>query len=148
MRYVRVVNVSTGEILAEQALVAETLLSRFMGLQGKRALPKGGGLILMPTNAIHTLFMMMPIDAVFVNQAGKVLRIGRRLHPWRLGPIVPHALYCIELPAGKAAATNSGHTIELRPPVDLRAADSNRSQQGAMPSGRSSLDDDEHEQDD
>jgi uncharacterized protein len=132
MRYVRVVNVSTGEILAEQALVAETLFSRFMGLQGKRALPKGGGLILMPTNAIHTLFMMMPIDAVFVSQAGKVLHVGRRLHPWRLGPVVPRALYCVELPAEKAAATSIGHTIELRPPVDplvdLSAAGSNRAQ--------------------
>lgn len=118
MRSVSVVNVSTGEVLAKQALVAETMFSRFIGLQGKRALPQGGGLILMPTNAIHTLFMMMAIDAVFVGQAGKVLRIGRRLHPWRLGPIVPHALYCVELPAEKAAATNIGHTIELRPPVD------------------------------
>jgi uncharacterized membrane protein (UPF0127 family) len=115
-------NVSTGEILAERAMVAETVFSRFMGLQGKPALPEGGGLILMPTNAIHTLFMMMPIDAVFVNQAGKVLRIGRRLHPWRLGPIVPHALYCIELPAEKAAATSVGHTIELRPPEEPPAA--------------------------
>jgi uncharacterized membrane protein (UPF0127 family) len=122
MRNIRVVNVSTGEILAERALVAETLLSRFMGLQGKRALPEGGGLILIPTNAIHTLFMMMPIDAVFVSQAGKVLRIGRRLHPWRLGPIVPHALYCIELPAEKAEATSIGHTIELHPVLDSPAA--------------------------
>jgi uncharacterized protein len=132
MRYVQVVNVSTGEILAEQALVAETLFSRFMGLQGKRALPKGGGLILIPTNAIHTLFMMMPIDVVFVSQAGRVLRIGRRLRPWRLGPIVPRALYCIELPAEKAATTSIGHTIELRPlvdpPVDLSAAGSNGAQ--------------------
>jgi uncharacterized membrane protein (UPF0127 family) len=122
MRNIRVVNVSTGEILAERALVAETLLSRFIGLQGKRALPEGSGLILMPTNAIHTLFMMMPIDAVFVSQAGKVLRIGRRLHPWRLGPIVLHALYCIELPADKAAGTSIGHTIELHPLLDPPAA--------------------------
>ena len=39
MRYVSVVNVSTGEILAERAQVAETIVSRFIGLQGKRALP-------------------------------------------------------------------------------------------------------------
>jgi uncharacterized membrane protein (UPF0127 family) len=130
MRSVSVVNVSTGEILAKQALVAETMFSRFMGLQGKRSLPEGGGLILMPTNAIHTLFMMMAIDAVFISQAGKVLRIGRRLHPWRLGPIVPHALYCVELPAEKAAATDIGHTIELRPPVDPGAVGGGSGQEG------------------
>jgi uncharacterized membrane protein (UPF0127 family) len=130
MRSVSVVNVSTGEVLAKQALVAETMFSRFMGLQGKRALPQGGGLILMPTNAIHTLFMMMAIDAVFVSQTGKVLRIGRRLHPWRLGPIVPHALYCVELPAEKAAATNIGHTIELRPLVDPGSVGGGEAQEG------------------
>jgi uncharacterized membrane protein (UPF0127 family) len=122
MRSVSVVNVSTGEVLAERAMVAETLFSRFMGLQGKRAVPEGGGLVLIPTNAIHTLFMMIPIDVVFVSQAGQVLRVVRRLHPWRLGPIVPHALYCIELPAEKAAATSVGHTIELRSPKDRQAA--------------------------
>jgi uncharacterized membrane protein (UPF0127 family) len=130
MRSVSVVNVSTGEILAKQALVAETMFSRFMGLQGKRSLPEGGGLILMPTNAIHTLFMMMTIDPVFVSQTGKVLRIGRRLHPWRLGPIVPYALYCVELPAEKAAATDIGHTIELRPPVDPGAVGGGSGQEG------------------
>ena len=114
MRNVAVVNVSTGEILAERAIVADTVTARFIGLQGKRAIPEGSGLVLLPNNAIHTLFMLIPIDAVFVSQSGRVLRVGRRLRPWRLGPIVPRALYCIELPAGKAAATNGGDTIELR----------------------------------
>ncbi|MGO8948417.1 MAG: DUF192 domain-containing protein [Ktedonobacterales bacterium] len=114
MRRVAVVNVSTGETLAEQAVVADTLMARFIGLQGKRGLPESSGLVLLPTNAIHTLFMLMPIDVVFVSQAGKVLRVGRHLRPWRLGPIVPKALYCIELPADKAAATSIGHSIELR----------------------------------
>lgn len=114
MRYVSVVNVSTGETLAERAGVAETLLARFIGLQGKQALPEGGGLVLLPNNSIHTLFMRMPIDVVFVSQAGKVVRVGHGLRSWRIGPIVPKALYCVELPAGKAAATSAGHTIELR----------------------------------
>jgi uncharacterized membrane protein (UPF0127 family) len=117
MRYVSVVNVSTGETLAERAQVAETLISRFIGLQGKRALPAKGGLILLPNNSIHTLFMRIPIDAVFVSEAGSVVKVGRRLRPWRIGPVAPRALYCIELPAGTAAATNVGHVIQLQAPV-------------------------------
>lgn len=117
MRYVSVVNVSTGETLAECAGVAETLLSRFIGLQGKRALPEGGGLVLLPNNGIHTLFMRMPIDVVFVSQVGRVVRVGRGLHSWRIGPIAPKALYCVELPAGRAATTIAGHSIELRSSV-------------------------------
>src|SRR5215475_15545100 len=105
MRCVSVVNVSTGEILAERAVVAETLLTRFIGLQGKRQLPEKSGLVLMPNNSIHTFFMRMRIDAIFVRQDGKVVKIGRQLRPWRIGPIAPGALYCVELPAGATAST-------------------------------------------
>jgi uncharacterized protein len=117
MRCVSVVNESTGEILAERAEVAETLFSRFIGLQGKRALPAKGGLVLLPNNGIHTLFMRMSIDVVFVSQAGSVVKVGHRLRPWRIGPIAPRALYCIELPAGTAGETSVGHVIQLQAPT-------------------------------
>ena|SRR5215472_11064164 len=114
MRYVSVVNVSTGETLAERAMVAETPLARFIGLQGKRLLPAKSGLVLMPNNSIHTFFMRIRIDAVFVSQEGRVIKVGRQLRPWRIGPIALGALYCVELPAGAATSTATGQTIELR----------------------------------
>jgi uncharacterized protein len=114
MRYVSVVNITTGETLAEKAMVAETPLTRFIGLQGKRQIPKKSGLVLMPNNSIHTFFMRIRIDAVFVSQDGKVVKVGRQLRPWRVGPIALGALYCVELPAGAAASTATGQTIELR----------------------------------
>ncbi len=114
MRRVAVVNVTTGEELASHATVAETLWTRFLGLQGRRSMPAGEGLVLLPTSSIHMFFMFMRIDAVFVADDGRVIRVGRGLRPWTLGPIVPHALYCVELPAGAAERTQPGHTIELR----------------------------------
>jgi uncharacterized protein len=116
MRYVSVVNVSTGEILAERAQVAETMISRFIGLQGKRALPAKSGLVLLPNNSIHTLFMRIPIDVVFVSEAGLVVKVQQCLRPWRLGPVAPRALYCVELPDGTAASTSVGHVIQLQAP--------------------------------
>ena len=116
MRYVSVVNVSTGEILAERAQVAETLMSRFIGLQGKRALTAKSGLVLLPNNGIHTLFMRIPIDVVFVSEAGSVVKVRQRLRPWRIGPVAPRALYCVELPAGTATTTSVGHVIQLQAP--------------------------------
>ena len=109
-----VVNVTTGQVLAKRAAVAETLWTRFLGLQGKRSLPTGSGLVLLPTSSIHMLFMFMRIDAVFVGEDGRVMRVGKRLRPWTLGPIAPRALYCVELPEGMAEATEPGHAIELR----------------------------------
>jgi uncharacterized protein len=114
VRYVSVVNATTGETLARHAAVAETMLSRFRGLQFRRELPAGEGLVLLPENSIHMFFMFMRIDAVFVDQANTVVHVGRSLRPWTVGPIVPHALYCVELPDGAAARTEPGHAIELR----------------------------------
>ncbi len=114
MRYVSVVNTTTGETLAQYAAVAETIMTRFFGLQGKRRLPKGTGLVLMPTSSIHMFFMRFRIDAVFVATDGRVVHVGERLRPWTIGPIAPGALYCAELPAGTAANTKVGHHIELR----------------------------------
>src|SRR5215831_6104893 len=108
MRYVSVVNVNTGEVLAERAMVAETMLARFIGLQGKRRLAEKSGLVLLPNNSIHTFFMRMRIDAIFVSQDGKVVKVGRQLRPWRIGPVALGALYCVELPEGAANSTVTG----------------------------------------
>jgi hypothetical protein len=114
MRYVSVVNTSTGEVLAERAAVAETFLARFLGLQWRRSLPQGTGLVLLPNNSVHMFFMFMRLDVVFVGADGIVQRVGRRLRPWSVGPIVPTALYCVELPPGAASLTQPGHAIDLR----------------------------------
>jgi len=114
-RVVQVVNTTTGETLAQRAVVADSLWSRLVGLQGRSALPAGAGLVLIPNNSIHMFFMRFPIDALFVDQAGRVTRVGRACRPWTIGPIAPGALYCVELPAGAASGAQRGHQIELRP---------------------------------
>jgi hypothetical protein len=113
VHYVRVVNRTTGEVLAERAAVAENFLTRFMGLMGRSRLPHGAGLVLLPCSSIHMLFMLIPIDAVFATSDGRVVRVAHRLKPWISAALAPSALYCVELPAGAARATIAGHTIEL-----------------------------------
>jgi len=113
MRCVAIHNVSTGEVLAQRAHVAETMFSRFAGLMLRKSIPDGDGLVLLPTNSIHMFFMRFRIDAVFAAEDGTVVRIGRQLRPWSIGPIAPRALYCIELPAGKATATEVGQRLQL-----------------------------------
>ena len=121
MRYVSVVNQTTGEVLARRAAVAETMWTRFLGLQGQPRLPAGTGLVLLPCASIHMLFMRFPIDAVFATRDGQVVRVGRRLRPWVSASIAAGALYCVELPAGAAERTLEGHAIELRRLADPAA---------------------------
>lgn len=114
MRYVSITNMTTDRVLATRAAIADSFFSRLLGLQFRRSLPTGAGLVLLPTSSIHMFFMFMRIDAIFVNAENVVVRVARRLRPWTVGPMVPSALYCIELPAGAAEGTERGHAIELR----------------------------------
>ncbi|MBD0291782.1 MAG: DUF192 domain-containing protein, partial [Thermoleophilia bacterium] len=53
------------------------------GLLGRTMLPPGEGLLLRPASSIHTAFMRFPIDAVFLDGEGRVLRIAASVAPWR-----------------------------------------------------------------
>jgi uncharacterized protein len=73
-----------GEVLCERCRVAATPSSRMRGLLGRRSLAGGEGLLLRPASSIHTWFMRFPIDAVFLNEQGTIVRIADDLRPWRV----------------------------------------------------------------
>jgi len=58
-------------------------------------------------------FMRFAIDAVFVDRAGKVVRVAPDLAPWRLAIVARGARDVIELPAGTAARTRTQAGDEL-----------------------------------
>jgi uncharacterized membrane protein (UPF0127 family) len=62
-------------------------------------------------------FMRFPIDAVFVDRAGRVVRVVADLPPWRLAIAARGARDVIELPAGTAArtATQAGDELVFEP---------------------------------
>jgi hypothetical protein len=53
------------------------------GLLGRRGLASGEGILLRPAGSIHTAFMRFPIDAVFLDGEGTVLKVERELPAWR-----------------------------------------------------------------
>lgn len=73
-----------------------------VGLLGRASLPAHEGLLLEPAWSIHTWFMRFPIDVVFLDGDGRVVRVVERLGPWRLAS-ARHARAAIELAAGVAA---------------------------------------------
>ncbi|MDA8194635.1 MAG: DUF192 domain-containing protein [Thermaerobacter sp.] len=91
---------SDGRVLAEHATLANTFWSRFRGLMGRSTLLPGTAFVFPRTNAIHTFFMRFPIDVVFVDREGRIVRIVKRVPPWRMGPVAWSAAWTVELPAG------------------------------------------------
>ena len=65
MRY-RVTNTTRNTLLATNVRLANTFRTRFMGLMGVWPLPMGEGLHIEPCTSVHTFFMKMPIDLVFL----------------------------------------------------------------------------------
>jgi len=57
--------------------------------------------------------MRFSIDAVFVDAAGRVVRVAERLDPWRAVVFARGAAEVIELPAGTASETGTQAGDEL-----------------------------------
>jgi uncharacterized protein len=63
---------------------ADDPLARLLGLAGLRELPDGSGLLLPRTRSIHTLGMRFPLDLVWLDRDGRVVRVDRGVRPWRM----------------------------------------------------------------
>lgn len=101
-------------VLGDRVMVADTAWTRFWGLMGRQTLVPGEGLLLDPCSGVHALFMRMPIDVVYLDRCGRVLRVLTPLRPWRVGPMLRAARYVFEGPAGCATGVEEGDTCTWR----------------------------------
>jgi len=79
---------------------ADSFISRFFGLMGKRDVDYG--LLLIPCKSIHTFFMKISIDVVYLDKTLTVVDIERNMMPWKTGKYHSKAYGILELPAGMA----------------------------------------------
>ena len=106
-------NQTRDKVLASRATAARTFSSRFIGLIGKKDLPFGEGLHITPCNSIHTFFMRIPIDAVFLDKQLKVVKVCGAMVPWRISNVYWSAHSVLELPAGTSAASGTTEGDQL-----------------------------------
>ncbi|HEX7139216.1 MAG TPA: DUF192 domain-containing protein [Vicinamibacterales bacterium] len=92
-------NARTSQAVAKDVELADTRATRRKGLLGRDSLDAGAALIIRPCFSVHTAFMRFPIDVLFVDRAGTVVKVVRNLAAWRIaGAWGAHA--AIELAAG------------------------------------------------
>jgi hypothetical protein len=113
----RVNNATRDRLLADRAEQAVSFKARLVGLMGRRALPVGEGLYILPCNSIHTFFMRIPIDVAFLDGDGVILKQFMALPPWRATSIYLRARSVLELPAGvlEASGTQEGDRLTFEP---------------------------------
>jgi uncharacterized membrane protein (UPF0127 family) len=96
----RLIDSATGRELLGRLRLAVNPWTRFRGLLGTPRLAADQGLWLEPCNSVHMFGMAYPIDVVYLDREGTVVRILPHLRPWHLGPIVWGARSVVELPDG------------------------------------------------
>jgi uncharacterized membrane protein (UPF0127 family) len=92
-------NASKGALLATDTRRAETPRERRRGLIGRESMKRGEALVIPRCRQVHTFGMSFPIDVVFVDRAGEVVRTCSGMKPGRVSPLVWRARAAIELPA-------------------------------------------------
>ena len=105
----------TGKVVVERCELADGMWSRMRGLLGRKSLDQGAGLLIVPTNSIHTFFMAFPIDAVFLDKTLRVRSIVPEVKPWRMS-LRRGSHSVLELAAGEAerAGIKEGSRLEWR----------------------------------
>lgn len=73
-------------------------IDRMRGLLFRPKLAENEALLIIPCSAVHTIGMGYPLDLVFMDKFGTVLKLVRALAPWRM-----------------AACWAAAMTLELRP---------------------------------
>lgn len=95
----KLIDADIGNVLLDQLEVADTFWKRFKGLQFRRSMPHGSGLLLSPCSSLHTCFMRFPIGVVMLDRDRVVIGIRSRIDPWR-------AVLC---------ESGTKHVIEINP---------------------------------
>src|SRR3954467_9103218 len=102
-----IVNATRNTTLGDAITVADGSLSRMVGLLGKRKLDPGNGLWIVPSQGVHTLFMLFAIDVVFVSDDSTVVALRPAVPPYRMTSLIWKAHSVLELPADTIRQTQT-----------------------------------------
>ncbi len=80
----RLLRADTGDPIVDVLHLATSMWPRFVGLQFRRPLPPGHGLMMVPCSSIHTMFVRFAIDVFFVSAEGAVTEVRPNVGPWRI----------------------------------------------------------------
>lgn len=96
----KVFNVTKNTVIAQKAKMADTFLSRMVGLLNRESISPEEALIITRCQSIHMFFMRFSIDVIFVDKNDVVVGLIERIRPFQLSPIFFRSSYVIEMAEG------------------------------------------------
>ena len=117
MQILQVINQTRDTMVGDRIKVADTSLSRVMGLLGKRGLAKGEGLWIRPSSGVHTVGMRFPIDVIGLDKDQRVIKLWKGLQPYRMTSVSVALRSVIELPPGRITECQIqvGDVLQFKP---------------------------------
>ena len=85
--------------LAFRVKIADSILSRLIGLLGKKSLEPDSGVWIIPANAIHTIGMLFTFDLVLIDKDFKVVGVRELVRPFKITRPNFRAESVLEVPA-------------------------------------------------
>ena len=102
-----VYNLTRQSFLSLGVRVADTQWDRLRGLLGHMRLQGDDGLWVVPSQGIHTVGLLFPVDVVYLDASSRVIHLVERLGPFRIGPLRRRARSVLELPTESVFCSNT-----------------------------------------
>lgn len=111
-----VINETRNVPVANRVRKASTSATRCKGLLGVTHLDESSGLWIVPCEGVHTFFMRIPIDVVFLDRNGRIKKIRPNLGAGRMSLCLT-ARSVLELAAGviEKSGTQLGDRLTFAP---------------------------------
>ncbi|MGH9775071.1 MAG: DUF192 domain-containing protein [Candidatus Acidiferrales bacterium] len=108
-RVVCAFNATRERNLAEHVTLADTFLTRLVGLLGQPPVwsQTAGGLWIVPSHGVHTMGMRFDIDVIFLDRSNRAIHLENSLRPWRISSVIPQARSVLELPPNAIACSGT-----------------------------------------
>lgn len=103
-----------GKEVCQKMRTANNFMDRLIGLMFKKEMIGYDALLIEPCRSIHTFFMFFSIDVLFISADGEIVKIVRKMSPWRLSWIYFRATKVLELKANTIGSEISeGDKVEV-----------------------------------
>ena len=96
----RMIIIRNGSTLTDRVVEASSFTERLVGLLGRPSIGDKEALLLNPCKSVHTFFMRFPIDIIFLDAEGAIVKLFPHVKPNRITGIIFSASQALECAAG------------------------------------------------
>jgi uncharacterized protein len=127
-----VCNLTRQSFLSLNLKRADSSLKRLRGLLGRIRLRSDEGLWIVPSQGIHTIGLLFPIDVIYLDAQFRVIHLVENLGPLRIGPLRLGSSSVLELPTRTIYSSNTqlGDSLLICSPEEMVAYWNTRKETG------------------